>query len=50
MNDLEFEALRNEIYFLQNQVDRLREQNRTLINLIIKMREDDGLHITRSNG
>lgn len=38
MNKLRFEALRNEIDFLQRQVTDLQQQNKTLINLIIKMR------------
>lgn len=38
MRDIEREALYNEIDFLQKEVDMYREQNKKLINFIIKMR------------
>lgn len=34
------EAFRNEISFLQGEVDRYRRQNRELIELIFKMRKE----------
>lgn len=40
MTDIEHEALCNEIDFLQREVDRYREQNKRLINLIIKLKND----------
>lgn len=38
MNDIEREALFNEIDFLQREIDRYREQNNRLINFIIKLK------------
>ena len=41
MTDIEHEALCNEIDFLQREVDRYREQNKKLINFIIKLKDND---------
>ena len=41
MTEIQFEALCNEVDFLQKEVERLQEQNKTLVNLIIKMRKDE---------
>lgn len=38
MTDIEHEALCNEIDFLQREVDRYREQNRKLVNIIFKLK------------
>ncbi len=38
MTDFEHEALCNEIDFLQREVDRYREQNRKLVNIIFKLK------------
>lgn len=38
MTDIDREALCNEIDFLQKEVDKYREQNKKLINLIIKLK------------
>lgn len=38
MTDIEREALCNEIDFLQKEVDRYREQNRKLVNIIFKLK------------
>ncbi len=40
MTDIEREALCNEIDFLQKEVDKYREQNKKLINLIIRLKHD----------
>lgn len=40
MTDIEHEALCNEIDFLQREVDIYREQNKKLINLIIRLKND----------
>lgn len=40
MTDIEREALYNEIEFLQKEVDKYREQNKKLINLIIILKHD----------
>ena len=40
MTDIEREALCNEIDFLQKEVDKYREQNKKLINLIIKLKNN----------
>lgn len=40
MTEIEYESLRNEIDFLQREVDRYREQNKKLIGLIIRLRKD----------
>ena len=39
MTDIEFEALCNENEFLQGQVRDLQEQNKNLVNYLIKMRK-----------
>ena len=39
MTDIEHEALCNEIDFLQREVDRYREQNRQLIEIIFKLKD-----------
>ena len=39
MTDFEHEVLCNEIDFLQREVDRYREQNRKLVNIIIRLRK-----------
>ena len=41
MTDIEREALYNEIDFLQREVDMYREQNKKLINFIIKLKDND---------
>ena len=40
MTDIEREALYNEIEFLQKEVDKYREQNKKIINLIIILKHD----------
>ena len=40
MIDIEREALYNEIDFLQKEVDMYREQNKKLINFIIKLKNN----------
>lgn len=40
MTDIEHEALCNEIDFLQREVDKYREQNKKLINFIIKLKNN----------
>lgn len=40
VTDIEHEALCNEIDFLQREVDRYREQNKKLINFIIKLKNN----------
>lgn len=40
MTDIEREALYNEIDFLQGMVDRYKEQNKKLINFIIRLKHD----------
>ena len=37
--DMMIEALRNEVGFLQKEVDRYRRQNKELIELIFKMKK-----------
>jgi len=39
MTDIEREALCNEIDFLQGEVDRYKEQNRQLIEMIFKIKD-----------
>ena len=39
MTDIEREALCNEIDFLQREVDRYREQNRQLMEIIFKIKD-----------
>ena len=39
MTDIEHEALCNEIDFLQREVDRYREQNRQLMEIIFKIKD-----------
>lgn len=39
MTDIEREALYNEIDFLQRKIDRYREQNKKLVNIIIRLRK-----------
>ncbi len=39
MTDIEYEALCNEIDFLQRQVERYKEQNRQLIEIIFKLKD-----------
>ena len=39
MTDIEHEALCNEIDFLQREVDRYREQNRKLMEIIFKIKD-----------
>ena len=39
MTDIEREALCNEIDFLQREVDRYMEQNKKLVNIIIRLRK-----------
>ena len=39
MTDIEHEALCNKIDFLQREVDRYREQNRKLVNIIFRLRK-----------
>lgn len=39
MTDIEREAYRNEIDLLQRQVERYKEQNRQLIEIIFKLRD-----------
>ena len=39
MTDIEREALYNEIDFLQREVDRYREQNRQLMEIIFKIKD-----------
>lgn len=39
MTDIEHEALCNEIDFLQREVDRYREQNRQLMEIIFKLKD-----------
>lgn len=39
MTDIEHEALSNEIDFLQREVDRYREQNRQLMEIIFKLKD-----------
>lgn len=41
MTDIEREALYNEIDLLQREVDMYREQNKKLINFIIKLKDND---------
>lgn len=41
MTDIEHEALCNEIDFLQKELDRYREQNKKLINFIIRLKHND---------
>lgn len=40
MTDIEREALCNEIDFLQKEVYKYREQNKKLINFIIRLKHD----------
>lgn len=40
MTDIEHEALCNEIDFLQKELDRYREQNKKLINFIIRLKHN----------
>lgn len=40
MTDIEHEALCNEIDFLQHEVERHREQNRQLMEIIFKLRNN----------
>lgn len=40
MTDIELEAYRNEIDFLQHEVERYKEQNRQLIRFIFKLRKN----------
>lgn len=42
MTDIEHEALCNEIDFLQREVDKYREQNKKLVNLIFKLKKKYG--------
>lgn len=39
MTDIEREALCNEIDFLQREVERYREQNRQLMEIIFKLKD-----------
>ena len=39
MTDIEHEALCNEIDFLQREVDRYREQNKQLMEIIFKLKD-----------
>ena len=39
MTDIEHEALCNEIDFLQEEVERYKEQNRQLIEMIFKIKD-----------
>ena len=39
MTDIEREAYRNEIDFLQREVDMYREQNKELVKIIFKLRK-----------
>lgn len=39
MTDIEREALCNEVDFLQKEVDKYREQNRQLIEIIFKLKD-----------
>lgn len=39
MTDIEYDALCNEIDFLQKEVDKYREQNKKLVNIIIRLRK-----------
>lgn len=39
MTDIEHEALCNEIDFLQREVERYREQNRQLMEIIFKLKD-----------
>ena len=48
MTDFERTAYRNEIDFLQRQVERYKEQNRQLIRFIFKLRKN-GTTRKRSN-
>lgn len=38
MNDIERDALCNEIDFLQREIDRYREQNKELVKMIFKLK------------
>lgn len=40
MTDIEREALCNEIDFLQHEVERYREQNRQLMEIIFKLKDN----------
>lgn len=40
MTNIEHEALCNEIDFLQREIDNYIEQNKKLINIIIKLRHE----------
>lgn len=40
MTDIEHEALCNEIDFLQREVDRYREQNKQLMEIIFKLKDN----------
>lgn len=40
MTDIEHEAMCNEIDFLQREVDRYREQNKQLMEIIFKLRDN----------
>ena len=39
MTDIEHEALCNEIDFLQREVDRYKEQNKQLMEIIFKLKD-----------
>ena len=41
MNDIERETFCNEIDFLQEEVERYKEQNKKLVNFIIKLKDND---------
>ena len=40
MTDIEHEALCNEIDFLQREVDRYKEQNKQLMEIIFKLKDN----------